>query len=71
MKTGKLVKTKGFTLDDASYIKRIYDTGDNLVVINAGGGSYFITVNALNETMQFFGLQKGSDSLIKTFKSHR
>ena len=71
MKTGKLVKTKGVTLDDASYIKRIYDTGDNLVTINVGGGSYFITVDALNETMQIFGLQKGSDNLIKTFKSHR
>ena len=69
--TGKLVNANDFTLNDASYIKRVYDTGDNLVSININGTNYFISVAALNEAMQIMGIQKGSDNLINAFKYHR
>jgi hypothetical protein len=70
-RTGKLVNTNSFTLDDASYVKRVYDTGDNLVSININGTNYFVSVAALNEAMQIMGMQKGGDNLIKAFKYHK
>lgn len=69
--TGKLVNTKSFTLDDASYVKRVYDTGDNLVSININGTNYFVSVSALNEAMQIMGIQQGGANLINTFKYHK
>lgn len=70
-KTGKLVNANSFSLDDASYVKRVYDTGDNLVSININGTNYFVSVAALNEAMQIMGMQKGGDNLIKAFKYHK
>jgi hypothetical protein len=69
--TGKLVNANDFTLNDASYVKRIYDAGDNLVSININGSNYFITVAALNKAMQFMGMQAGGSSLIRTFIYHK
>jgi hypothetical protein len=69
--TGKLVNARSFSLDDASYVKRVYDTGDNLVSININGNNYFVSVSALNEAMQIMGMQQGGDNLIKAFKYHK
>jgi sulfite reductase alpha subunit-like flavoprotein len=69
--TGKLVKVNNFNIDDASYIKQVYDSGDNIMVINIGGTSYFVAVSAVNNAMMIMGLQQGTPSVVKMFMMHK
>ncbi len=69
--TGKLISSNSFNLEDASYIKQVYDTGDNIMSLNIGGKAYFVTVSAVNEAMMIMGLQQGTPSVVKMFSTHK
>ena len=69
--TGKLIKVNNFTIDDAAYIKQVYDSGDNIMTINIGNASYFAAVSSINNAMMIMGLQQGTPSVVKMLMMHK